>query len=50
MYDECSELDYLAKDPDVMKKFHMPPGVIGPMQQRREIHFRQLMNMKFDEP
>lgn len=49
MYDECSELDCFAQDPDVMKKFHMPPGVNGPMQQRREILLRQLMNMEFDE-
>lgn len=49
MYDECSELNHLAKDPDVMKKFHMPLGAYGPMQQRREIHSRQSMNMGFDE-
>ncbi len=49
MYAECSELDYLAQDPDVMKKFHMPPGANGPMQLRREIHLRRLMNTEFDE-
>jgi hypothetical protein len=49
MYDECSELDEMVRDPDVMKKFHMDPDSFGPMQHRREIHAMQRLQMDYDE-
>lgn len=49
MYDECSELDGMARDPDVMRKFHMSPDEVGPMQMRRERHWQQRMQMEFDK-
>lgn len=50
MYEECSELDGMVKDPDVMRKFHMSPDDFGPMQLRRQRHMQQWMQMEFDEP
>lgn len=50
MYEECSELDGMVKDPDVMRKFHMSPDDFGPMQLRRERHRQQRMQMEFDKP
>jgi hypothetical protein len=49
MYEECSELDGMAGDPDVMKKFHMSPDDFGPMQQRRQIHMQKWMQEELDE-
>jgi len=49
MYEECSELDGMAGDPDVMKKFHMSPDDFGPMQQRRQIHMQKGMQEELDE-
>lgn len=49
MYEECSELDGMVKDPDVMRKFHMSPDEVGPMQMRRERQRQQRMQMQFDE-
>lgn len=49
MYEECSELDGMVEDPDVMRKFHMSPDVFGPMQHRRERHRQQRMQMEFDK-
>lgn len=49
MYDECTNLDEMVEDPDVMKKFHMHPNSFGPMQNRRQIHAMQRLQMDYNE-
>jgi hypothetical protein len=49
IYDECSALDQLVNDAESMRKFHMPLGVYGPMQQRREDHFMQHLTNTDDD-
>jgi hypothetical protein len=46
IYEECSLLNEFVEDPEVMKKFHMKPGLYGPMQTRRAIHAQQLQELE----
>ena len=49
MYGECSELNEMVKNPEIMQKFHMHPDNFGPMQKRREIHAAQRSQTSPDE-